>query len=307
MSQHYQTTQQGTQYILANIMAQGTSNITDYYNIQYVPATNSDFEVQSSDSGYKYKQGTETVDVTSTGTVYYKNITSTTKITSISQYNKCSIVACSGGGGGGGGGGSGFEADKSTVFQPSKGNIKSGADGGDGGRGIVAVYTGIDLTPYSYITVNLDSGGAGGAGGISSGQHNSGQNDSKNGQDGTDGQDGSDVKIIGTKSNGANSTILIAYGGYAGKGGTGGKGNGAGTAGQDGDDGSVTAPVGTSSAITQFATSLKVYTYSAQHQTSQYGTAGNRGQGSDESDAGDTNGNDGDSGGGAFARIYFYK
>ena len=303
MSEYYQTTQGTTQSQLANIIAQGTSNITNYYNIQYVPAKDSGFETQSSDTGYKYIQGVSTVDVTSTGTVYYRDITSTTKINSISQYNKCSIVACSGGGGGGGGGGAGFEGDQVASLK-ANGNYKAGADGAAGGDGIVAVYTGIELTPYSYVTVTINSAGGGGAGGdaVRSG-YNEGQSKSYNGQDGEAGQDGSYVKLTGTKSTGTSINLLTVNGGNGGNAGNGGKGNGDGTAGTAGNNGTITVSTGTASSTTAFASSLKVYTNSAQYQSTVYGTNGN---GGNDGQSG-SKGNDGNSGNGAFARIYFYK
>jgi hypothetical protein len=308
MSEYYQTTQVTTQNQLANIIAQGSSQtITGYYNIQYVPAKNSAFEVQSSDTGYKYKQGTTDVDVTSTGTVYYRDITSTTKINSISQYNKCSIVACSGGGGGGGGGGAGFEGDQGASVQ-ANGNYKDGGNGGQGGQGVVAVYTGIELTPYTYVTVTIDATlvGAGGAGGVAvASGYNKGQGKSYNGQGGQAGQDGSYVYFTGTKSTGSTVKLLTANGGQGGNGGEGGKGNGNGASGTNGNNGTVTVGSGlaTASSTTEFASSLKVYTKYAQYQSTNYGINGNGGS---DGQSG-SKGNNGNSGSGAFARIYFYK
>jgi hypothetical protein len=306
MSQYYQTTQGSTQYQLANIIAQGSSQTITGYNIQYIPATNTAFETQSSDTGYKYKQGVSTGDVTSGASVYYQNFTSATKIPWDGTYNKCSIVACSGGGGGGGGGGAGFEGDNATSFgqKTNNGDYKTGGNGGSGGQGVVAVYKDISLTPYQYITVNINSAGGGGGGGQSTGSGRKGeQGTSGYGKDGTSGQAGSYVKLTGTSSSGT-SQILTVNGGNGGSGGQGG-GKSDGGNGSSGSVGSVTANYGTSNATKSFAGDLTVTTNSCNYGGKTYGDNGNGGDGNTSS--GNSDGGNGNTGTGSFARIYFYK
>ena len=304
MSQYYQTTQQGSQYQLANIIAQGSSQTVTGYNIQYLPATNSSFETQASSTGYNYKQGNTTLDVTSVSSVYYKDFTSASKITLDGRYNNCSIVACSGGGGGGGGGGAGFEGASNN--QAKGGNYKTGGNGGLGGQGVVAVYKDISLTPYQYITVNINSAGVGGTGGKSA---NSGREDqqktSADGVSGQSGQAGAYVILTGTKSSGT-SQLLTVNGGNGGQGGEGGD-NSDGNNGQNGNNGNVTANVGKSDTTKSFTGSLTVNTNSNQcsYQGTTYGENGNGGSGN--TSEGKSNGGNGNSGNGAFARIYFYK
>jgi hypothetical protein len=305
MSQYYQTTQGTTQYQLANIIAQGSSQtIKGYYNIQYIPAANTDFETQATTTYYNYMQGGSTIDVTNGSSVYYKDFTSASKITLDGTYNKCSIVACSGGGGGGGGGGAGF--DGASNNQATGGNYKSGGNGGWGGQGVVAVYKDISLTPYQYITVNINSAGVRGTGGQSTSDGRSEQQKTTaSGNGGGAGQDGAYVILTGTTSSGT-SQLLTVNGGNGGQGGQGGE-NSDGNDGENGNDGSVTANVGDSNTTKSFTGSLTVDTNSNQckYQKTNYGTNGNGGSG--DTSSGYSNGGNGNSGNGAFARIYFYK
>jgi len=294
MSQYYQTTQGTTQYQLANIIAQSSSQtITGYYNIQYIPATDP-IETKVTSNGYNINGA----DISNISSVYYKDVTSTETLT-VSSYNKCMIVACSGGGGGGGGGGAGYRYD------PPNSNTKQGGDGGDGGKGIAAVYKNIDITSYPTITVTFDTAnnGTGGDGGNST----NAKDKSGSGNDGNDGNSGTSTTIVGKASSGISTILLKCPGGNRGHAGNGGNGNNNGGNGSNGGVSSVYTILNNTnqaSDVTTFS-SLQVQggnTILASGTT--YGQSGNGG-------AGDTNkggsAGDGNSGSGPFARIYFYK
>ena len=297
MSQYYQTTQGSTQYQLADIIAQGSSQtITDYYNIQYIPAENS-IETQSTVTRYR-KNGT---DISNISCVYYKDMTST-KTLEVGNYNKCMIVACSGGGGGGGGGGAGYR------YNPPNSDTKSGGSGGDGGKGVVAVYGGIDINDYSNITVSFTVASGlsiGGNGGTST----NAQGNSDSGDSGNSGSIGSSISITCKQSaNSGNTTVIKCTGGNGGQGGQGGGNSSNGGNGANGNTGTLTSNLSVAQAaygaLYDTFSSLQVDGNTLVAGGTRSGQSGNGGAG-DGSKGG--SGEDGNDGSGAFARIYFYK